>query len=113
MSTLTPHGACLLWKPELIWLNAVSDAMLACRLLCHRLRPRALRVAAPPRYAAHVHQRILGFAVFAAVGGLSRLLAIVTLWVPVYGIEAAVKGVLAPISARSAARCCWCCRGSW
>ena len=29
MSTLTPHGACLLWKPELIWLNAVSDAMLA------------------------------------------------------------------------------------
>ena len=29
MSMLTPHGACLLWKPELIWLNAVSDAMLA------------------------------------------------------------------------------------
>ena len=29
MSTLTPHGACLLWKPELIWLNAVSDAMVA------------------------------------------------------------------------------------
>ena len=29
MSTLTPHGACLLWKPELIWLNAVSDAVLA------------------------------------------------------------------------------------
>src|SRR6516165_5605415 len=21
MSTLTPHGACLLWKPALIWLN--------------------------------------------------------------------------------------------
>ena len=29
MSTLTPHGACLLWKPELIWLNAVSDGILA------------------------------------------------------------------------------------
>lgn len=29
MSTLTPHGACLEWKPELIWLNAVSDAMVA------------------------------------------------------------------------------------
>ena len=29
MSMLTPHGACLLWKPELIWLNVVSDALLA------------------------------------------------------------------------------------
>jgi hypothetical protein len=29
MSTLTAHGACLLWMPELIWLNAVSDALLA------------------------------------------------------------------------------------
>ena len=28
MSTLSPHGACLLWKPGLIWLNAVSDAMV-------------------------------------------------------------------------------------
>ena len=26
---LIPHGACLLWKPELIWLNAISDAMVA------------------------------------------------------------------------------------
>jgi hypothetical protein len=30
MSMLIPHGACLLWKPELIWLNAISDAMVAC-----------------------------------------------------------------------------------
>jgi hypothetical protein len=29
MSTLSPHGACLLWKPGLIWLNTVSDASRA------------------------------------------------------------------------------------
>jgi len=29
MSTLTPHGACLEWTPALIWLNAVSDALVA------------------------------------------------------------------------------------
>ena len=30
MSTFLPRGDCLLWQPELIWLNVVSDAMLAC-----------------------------------------------------------------------------------
>ena len=29
MSKLTEHGASLLWKPELVWLNVVSDAMVA------------------------------------------------------------------------------------
>ena len=28
-STLSPHGICLLWEPELIWLHVVSDAVIA------------------------------------------------------------------------------------
>ena len=33
MSTLTPHGDCLQWQPGLIWLNAVSEAVLGCASL--------------------------------------------------------------------------------
>ena len=58
MSTLTPHGACLLWKPELIWLNAVSDAMLAVAFFATAFvlgfflwRPAISIVADDPRYA--------------------------------------------------------------
>ncbi len=99
MSTLTPHGACLLWKPELIWLNAVSDAMLACAFFAIAF-VLAVFVWRRHRDMLLMFTSILGgFAVFGAVGGMSRLLAILTLWVPAYGIEAAVKGVLAPISA--------------
>ena len=58
MSTLTPHGACLLWKPELIWLNAVSDAMVAGAFFATAFVLGSLRVAAPPR--CHVPQRLLG-----------------------------------------------------
>src|SRR4051794_37387954 len=29
MSMLTPHGECLLWTPELLWVNAVSDVLIA------------------------------------------------------------------------------------
>ena len=24
---LAPHGVCLLWRPELLWLHVVSDAV--------------------------------------------------------------------------------------
>jgi hypothetical protein len=26
--TLSPHGICLLWRPELVWLHIVSDAVI-------------------------------------------------------------------------------------
>jgi signal transduction histidine kinase/CheY-like chemotaxis protein len=99
MSTLTPHGACLQWQPGLIWLNAVSDAVLAGAFFAMAF---VLAVFVWRRHREMIFMFIGllgGFAVFAAVVGVSRVVAIVTLWVPVYGVEAAVKGVLAPISA--------------
>src|SRR6478672_3958570 len=95
MSTLTPHGACLLWKPELIWLNAVSDGILAGAFFATAFviglfvwRRRDL-----------MYRGVFGiFAVFVAVCGVTRLLAILTLWVPAYDIEGLTKGFLALIS---------------
>ncbi len=89
MSTLTPHGACLLWKPELIWLNAVSDGILAGAFFASAFvvglfvwRRRDL-----------MYRGVFGiFAIFVAVCGMTRLLAIVTLWVPAYDIEGLAKG---------------------
>ena len=28
-ASLAPHGICLLWRPELIWLHIVSDAIIS------------------------------------------------------------------------------------
>ena len=100
MSTLTPHGACLLWKPELIWLNAVSDGILAGAFFATAFvvglfvwRRRDL-----------MYRGVFGiFAIFVAVCGMTRLLAIVTLWVPAYDIEGLTKGFLALISVGLAA----------
>jgi signal transduction histidine kinase len=90
MSTLIPHGACLGWRPELIWLSAASDAMVAGGffatalflglLLWHR---RDLQFAAA----------FLGFGGYVTVCGVTSLLSILTLWVPAYDIEAVVKGI--------------------
>jgi len=98
MSTLSPHGACLLWEPELIWLNAISDAMVAGAFFATAF------VLAFFAWRRH-HDLLLvfrgvfwAFAIFVAVCGVTRLLAILTLWVPAYGIEGLAKGLLALIS---------------
>jgi signal transduction histidine kinase/CheY-like chemotaxis protein len=96
MSTLTPHGACLLWKPELIWLNAVSDAMLAGAFFVTAF---VLGFFVWRRRRDVMFGGVFWtFAIFAAVCGLTRLLAILTLWVPAYDIEGLTKGFLALIS---------------
>ena len=96
MSTLTPHGACLLWKPELIWLNAVSDAMLAVAFFATAF---VLGFFLWRRRDLTFRGVFATFAIFAAVCGIARLLSILTLWVPAYDIEGLTKGLLALISA--------------
>jgi signal transduction histidine kinase/CheY-like chemotaxis protein len=96
MSTLTPHGACLSWTPELIWLNVVSDACVAgaffatAFVLTYFVWRRRRHVMFGGVFWA--------FAFFAAVCAVTRLLSILTMWVPAYDIEAITKGLLAPIS---------------
>src|SRR5882724_646280 len=100
MSTLTPHGACLLWKPEMIWLNAVSDAMLAGAFFATAF---VLGFFVWRRRDVMFRGVFWAFAIFAAVCGVTRLLSILTLWVPAYGIEGLAKGFLALISVGVAA----------
>jgi signal transduction histidine kinase/CheY-like chemotaxis protein len=92
MSTLTPHGACLLWNPQLIWLNAVSDAIVAGAFLVTAF---VLGFFVWRRREVMFGGVFWAFATFLAICGVTRLLSIVTLWVPVYGIEASAKGFLA------------------
>ena len=95
MSTLTPHGACLLWKPELIWLNAVSDAMLAGAFFATAF---VLGFFVWRRRDVMFRDVFWAFAIFDTVCGVTRLLSILTLWVPAYDIEGLTKGFLALIS---------------
>jgi signal transduction histidine kinase len=96
MSMLIPHGACLLWKPELIWLNAVSDAMVAGAFFTTAF---VLGSFVWRRRRDVMFRGVFwSLAIFTAVCGVTRLLSILTLWVPAYDIEAFAKGFLALIS---------------
>src|SRR6267378_2987450 len=98
MSTLVPHGACLLWKPELIWLNAISDALITSAFFTTAfvLAFFAWRRGRDMMFAFRGGFWVL--AIFFTVCGVTRLQSILTLWVPAYGIEGLTKGLLALIS---------------
>src|SRR3569833_3609599 len=86
-STLSPHGICLLWEPELIWLHVGSDALIA---LSYFSIPFALWLVVSKRRDIQFGWVAWAFATFILACGLTHLLSIYTLWVPVYGIEGIV-----------------------
>jgi signal transduction histidine kinase/CheY-like chemotaxis protein len=98
MSTLTPQGTCLQWQPGALWFDVASEAVLGCAFA-------ALAVAT----AIFVWRRsgdmlpifvalLSALGVFALLGAVSCGLSIITLWMPAYGAEAVVKGLLALMS---------------
>ena len=91
-SMFAPHGICLLWEPQLIWLHVVSDALIA---MAYFSIPFALAIFVTKRRDLKFGWVYWAFAIFIAACGLTHVLSIVTLWVPVYGIEGLVKAATA------------------
>ena len=98
-SGLTPHGFCLLWEPGLIWTHAGSDSVIA---LAYFSIPAALVVVARRRKDLMFRPLFLLFAAFILLCGTEHLLEVLTLWVPAYGLEGAVKVATAAVSAVTA-----------
>ena len=99
-SMYSPHGICLLWEPELIWLHVVSDACIAAAYFSI---PFALAILVTKRRDLQFGWVFWAFAVFIMACGLTHVLSIYTLWVPIYGIEGLVKAATAVASIFTAA----------
>ena len=87
-STLSPHGICLLWEPELIWLHVASDAVIAASYFSI---PIVLSIFVSKRRDVDFGFIFWAFAIFITACGFTHVFSIVTLWVPVYGLEGLVK----------------------
>ncbi|WP_271614652.1 hybrid sensor histidine kinase/response regulator [Bradyrhizobium sp. CCBAU 51627] len=99
-SMVSPHGLCLLWEPELIWLHVVSDASIA---IAYFSIPFALAILVTKRRDLKFGWVFWAFAAFIMACGLTHVLSIYTLWVPIYGIEGLVKAATAIASIFTAA----------
>jgi signal transduction histidine kinase/CheY-like chemotaxis protein len=101
---LSPHGICLLWRPELLWTHVVSDALI---FVAYMTIPAALAVIIRQRRDIPFGWVAWCFALFITACGFTHLMGIWTLWHPDYGVEALVKAVTAAASIGTAAALWW------
>jgi signal transduction histidine kinase len=99
-SMFAPHGICLLWEPQLIWLHVASDIVIASAYFSI---PVALSIFVSKRRDVDFGWVFWAFALFIMACGVTHVMSIVTLWYPVYGIEGIVKAMTAAASIVTAA----------
>ena len=96
---LPPHGFCLLWQPELIWLHTVSDAVIG---ISYYLIPLSLAYFVRRRPDIVFGSIFWMFAAFILACGTTHFLEIWVLWHPDYGVQGLVKAFTATISLATA-----------
>lgn len=99
-ASFVPHGYCLLWRPDLVAMHAISDAAIAFAYLSI---PVAIGVFLHRRRDLEHRGLAALFAAFVFACGLTHLVGLVTLWVPVYGLLGLVKAITAVLSVVTAA----------
>lgn len=96
-----PHGYCLLWRPDLVALHAVSDLGIAAAYFAI---PIAILVLARRRgdLTGDTGQVVVLFATFIIACALTHLASVFTLWYPAYGLQGLLKAATAIISVLTA-----------
>lgn len=94
-SDFMPHGHCFYWKPEIVWLHVVSDALIA---IAYFSIPAILIYFVRRRRDIPFSGLFLLFGGFIFWCGLTHVLNVVTLWYPIYRFDGVAKAVTAFVS---------------
>ena len=94
-SNLLPHGFCINWTPALLWLYVISDALI---VLAYYSIPITLVYFVWHRKDLAFSKIFMMFGAFILACGTTHLLGIITLWHPIYWIDAGMKAFTALIS---------------
>ncbi len=94
-----PHGHCYLWKPELVGLHILSDALIA---LSYYSIPLMLVYFVSKREDVPFKGIFLLFGAFIISCGTTHIMEVWTLWHPTYWLSGAMKALTALISVYTA-----------
>ena len=90
-----PHGHCYLWTPELLWLNVVSDSIIA---LAYLSIPITLVYFIRKRKDLPFNWMFGAFGIFILACGTTHVLDIWTIWNPAYWLAGFIKALTAAAS---------------
>jgi len=93
------HGFCYTWDPHVIWLNAVSDALIA---LAYYTIPLTLVYFVRRRRDLAFHWMFLCFALFIVACGTTHVIELWTIWHPAYWLAGVIKAFTAAVSITTA-----------
>jgi len=87
-----PHGHCYLWKPGLVWLQVLSNGVIALAYISIF----ATLVYLVRRISGMPFQRMyLAFAVFIVSCGFTHIFDIIVIWDPAYWLDGSMRAVTA------------------
>jgi C4-dicarboxylate-specific signal transduction histidine kinase len=98
-SDFMPHGACYLWRPEIVWLHAASDTLIA---LSYYLIPIVLIYFVRKRTDLPFNWIFVMFSAFILACGTTHVMEVWTLWDPVYRLSGVIKAFTAVVSIATA-----------
>lgn len=95
-----PHGHCYLWRPEILWMHIISDAVIA---LAYYAIPAILAIFLIRRKKLIPYPEVIVlFVAFIFLCGTTHVAAIVVTWVPLYEQQGWIKAATALISIATA-----------
>ncbi len=94
-----PHGYCFLWQPSLVSLHVVSDLLIA---LAYFSIPLMLVYFVRRHGDVPFSGLIMMFGAFIVFCGITHIMAILTIWDPVYWLDGVLKAVTAGVSVATA-----------
>jgi C4-dicarboxylate-specific signal transduction histidine kinase len=98
-SDFMPHGDCYLWRPEIVWLHATSDTVIA---LSYYLIPIVLIYFVRKRTDLPFNWMFVMFGAFILACGTTHVMEVWTLWDPVYRLSGVIKAFTAVVSIATA-----------
>ena len=98
-SDFMPHGYCYLWRPEIVWLHAGSDSVIA---FSYYLIPLMLLYFVRRRQDLPFNWMFVMFGVFIFGCGTTHLMEVWTLWHGTYRLAGVIKALTAVASLATA-----------
>ncbi len=94
-----PHGHCYYWRPDILWMHVVSDAVIA---LAYFSIPITLLYFLRRRPDLPFPAMVVLFAVFIVLCGSGHVIEIFTVWNPIYSLQGIEKAATALASIATA-----------